>query len=179
MPFNRLHMQAWLYLAVLAIALFAGSCARTSSHLTNDVQGHNSGRAGVSENTSAERIIEKRIIEEFQRWKGVRHKMGGTGRSGVDCSGFVKIVYRNVFDIELPRTTRDQAKRGKPVSFRELQPGDLVFFHPPEYARHVGIYLSRFKFVHASKAKGVTVSKIDDSYWGRYYWTARRILPGR
>jgi len=103
--------------------------------------------------------------------------MGGTGRNGFDCSGFVKVVYRNVFDIELPRTTNGQVKRGKSVRFNELQPGDLVFFRPPEYARHVGIYLSQSKFVHASKKKGVSVSRIDGTYWGRYYWTARRILP--
>jgi len=103
--------------------------------------------------------------------------MGGTGRKGLDCSGFVKVVYRNVFDIELPRTTKEQVKRGKPVRIQELQSGDLVFFRPPEYARHVGIYLSQSKFVHASKKKGVTESRIDPSYWGRYYWTARRILP--
>jgi len=103
--------------------------------------------------------------------------MGGTGHKGFDCSGFVKVVYRNVFDIELPRTTNGQVKRGKRIRFNELQPGDLVFFRPPEYARHVGIYLSQSKFVHASKKKGVSVSKIDGTYWEKYYWTARRILP--
>jgi hypothetical protein len=31
--------------------------------------------------------------------------------------------------------------------------------------------------VHASKSKGVTISKIDAYYWGKYFWTARRIIP--
>ncbi len=121
--------------------------------------------------------IEKSIIAEYQRWKGTRHKMGGNGSRGIDCSGFVKAIYRNAFNIDLPRTTKDQVKQGKPVAFRELQPGDLVFFKPPTYARHVGVFLSQSEFVHASKTKGVTVSRIDASYWGKYYWTARRILP--
>ena len=120
---------------------------------------------------------EKRILDEYRRWRGTRHKLGGTGSKGIDCSGFVKAVYRDAFNIELPRTTKAQVRLGKSVSFKALQPGDLVFFKPPTYARHVGIYLSRSKFVHASKNKGVTVSRIDAHYWGKYYWTARRILP--
>ena len=122
---------------------------------------------------------EKRILDEYKQWRGTRHKMGGTGSRGIDCSGFVKEIYRDVFNIELPRTTKEQVKLGKPVSFKALQPGDLVFFKPPTYARHVGIFLSQSEFVHASKTKGVTVSRIDARYWGKYYWTARRILPER
>lgn len=120
---------------------------------------------------------EKRILDEYKQWRGTRHKMGGTGSRGIDCSGFVKAIYRDAFNIDLPRTTKEQAKLGKSVSFKTLQPGDLVFFKPPTYARHVGIYLSQSEFVHASKTKGVTVSRIDALYWGKYYRTARRILP--
>ena len=83
-----------------------------------------------------------------------------------------------VFAMELmPRTTRAQVGQGQPVPFGKLRAGDLVFFKPPSYPRHVGIYLGGFEFVHASKNKGVTLSKIDKYYWGKYFWTARRILP--
>jgi cell wall-associated NlpC family hydrolase len=58
----------------------------------------------------------------------------------------------------------------------ELRAGDLVFFKPPSAPRHVGIYLSGKQFVHASKSNGVTISEIDRVYWGKYYWTGRRIL---
>jgi cell wall-associated NlpC family hydrolase len=122
---------------------------------------------------------EKRILYEYKQWRGTNHKMGGTGSKGIDCSGFVQAIYRDAFNIDLPRTTKAQVRLGKPVSVKELQSGDLVFFKPPTYARHVGIFLSQSEFVHASKNKGVTVSKIDAYYWGKYYWTARRILPDR
>jgi len=36
---------------------------------------------------------------------------------------------------------------------------------------------SRSQFVHASETKGVTISKIDAPYRGKYYWTTRRIIP--
>ena len=123
--------------------------------------------------------IENRILREYGQWRGTRHSMGGTGGKGIDCSGFVQKVYLDAFNIDLPRTTKEQVKQGKPVSFGELQAGDLVFFKPPGYPRHVGIFLSKSEFVHASKNKGVTVSRIDAQYWGKYYWTSRRILPKR
>jgi cell wall-associated NlpC family hydrolase len=120
--------------------------------------------------------IEKRLRQEYRKWKGMRHHLGGNGGRGIDCSGFVRVVYEDVFNIELPRTTKAQVNQGRPIPFKNLQAGDLVFFQPPSYPRHVGIYIGGSEFVHASKSKGVTLSKIDETYWGRYYWTARRIL---
>ena len=105
--------------------------------------------------------------------------MGGTDKNGVDCSGFVWAVYKNVFKLDLPRTTKAQQRQGLPINRYALKSGDLVFFRPPDYPRHVGIYLSKNEFVHASKSKGVTISQIDPRYWGKYYWTARRIDPNR
>ncbi len=102
--------------------------------------------------------------------------MGGDDRTGIDCSGFVRAVYKNVFNIDLPRTTKMQIKKGSPVDKNELSAGDLVFFKPPTYPCHVGIFLSENDFVHASKKKGVIISQIDSHYWGKYYLTARRIL---
>ena len=120
--------------------------------------------------------IEKRLREEYRRWQGTRHRLGGTGSRGIDCSGFVKAVYKDVFNVDLPRTTKAQVKHGRSIPIKQLRPGDLVFFRPPTYPRHVGIYLGGSEFVHASKSKGVILSKIDQTYWGKYYWTARRIL---
>ena len=131
----------------------------------------------ISKDQAVGTEIEKRLRQEYRRWQGTRHRLGGSGRRGIDCSGFVKAVYRDVFNIDLPRSTRLQVRTGQAVSFENLRAGDLVFFSPPSYPRHVGIYLGGFEFVHASKNKGVTVSKIDQYYWRKYYWTARRILP--
>jgi cell wall-associated NlpC family hydrolase len=161
-----------LILTFMAMILISVSCS--TKKLPNSADSHAVRQTSRRSNADE---IEKRIIEEYQRWKGTRHKMGGTGSRGIDCSGFVNAVYRNVFNIELPRTTKEQVKLGNPIGFKELQPGDLVFFKPPTYARHVGIYLSQSKFVHASKNKGVTASRTDAPYWRKYYWTARRILP--
>jgi len=121
--------------------------------------------------------LQQQLEAEYQRWKGTRHRLGGSSRSGVDCSGFVQAVYKNTFEMDLPRTTRAQSELGRPVKQNDLHAGDLVFFKPPSYPRHVGIYLSRSEFIHASKTKGVTISRIEPHYWGKYFWKARRLLP--
>jgi cell wall-associated NlpC family hydrolase len=159
-------------LPVMAVMTVLVSCAVNQKH--NTTGSHVAQQAAEYSNSDE---IENRLLEEYRQWRGTRHRMGGIGGKGIDCSGFVQKVYLDAFNIKLPRTTKEQVEQGNSVTFHELKPGDLVFFKPPTYPRHVGIFLRDSKFVHASKNKGVTVSKIDAYYWGKYYWTARRILP--
>lgn len=137
--------------------------------------GHSSPLPAVWGVTSEAASADERIRNEVEGWLGTPHRMGGTTHNGVDCSAFVRAVYRDVFQIELPRTTTEQARTGTEISPDELQPGDLVFFHPSK-SNHVGIYLSNGEFAHASESRGVTISKFDQPYWNRAYWTARRVL---
>ena len=172
---GRLYLLVGTGITALALMVITTSCATHQKQPTAATQDLN--RAEKAQRQPQTNNVEQRILEQYQRWKGTRHQLGGTGSKGIDCSGFVKAVYQDVFKINLPRTTKAQVRQGKSVSYDDLQPGDLVFFTPPDYPRHVGIFLSRSQFVHASKTKGVTISKIDAYYWGKYYWTARRILP--
>ena len=109
-------------------------------------------------------------------WAGVPHEWGGTTKRGVDCSGLVQNLYADVFALDLPRTTEQQADAGTEVRRRDLQPGDLVFFRPGRKKRHVGVYLSDGEFVHASASSGVTVSRLHNPYWDDHWWQARRVL---
>ena len=166
---------ASLNLAFLTIFILATSCANwTQPKTINTLKIEKTPEKANIYSDSHE--IEKRIRDEYMRWKGTRHKLGGTGRDGIDCSGFVQAVYKNIFKVELPRTTKELMKQGILIGRDDLQAGDLVFFKPPTYPEHVGIYLNREEFVHASKKGGVTISQIDLYYWGRYYFTARRIF---
>lgn len=166
---------ASLRLIFLTIFIFATSCAtQTQQKTINTLKIERTLEKAYIHSDSRE--IEKRIRDEYMRWKGIRHRLGGTGRDGIDCSGFVQAIYKNIFKVELPRTTKQLMKQGMLIGRDDLQAGDLVFFKPPAYPDHVGIYLSREEFVHASKKRGVTISQIDSYYWGRYFFTARRIF---
>ena len=121
--------------------------------------------------------VEQQLRFLTREWQGTPYRMGGTSRRGVDCSGFVMTAYSDLFGIHLPRTTKAQVKTGFSVVQNQLQPGDLVFFRPPYKTRHVGIYLGRGEFAHASSSQGVTVSHLSNSYWRVAYWTARRVIP--
>ena len=171
----RLFILIGFGIAALSLSVFTTSC--TTNQKQPAAAAPDLSRATKAEGQPQTTNVERRILAEFQRWKGARHQLGGTGSDGIDCSGFVKAVYKDAFNINLPRTTTAQVRWGKPVSLDDLRPGDLVFFTLPNYPRHIGIFLNRSQFVHASKTKGVAISKIDDYYWRKYYWTARRILP--
>ena len=74
---------------------------------------------------------------------------GGTTPSGFDCSGLVQYCYREVFNIELPRTTYYQCEVGVEVPFSELLPGDLLFFAENGDVHHVAMYLGDGYYVEA------------------------------
>jgi cell wall-associated NlpC family hydrolase len=111
---------------------------------------------------------------------GTPYKFGSNNpEKGLDCSGFVKHVYKESADISLPRSARDMSKEGQAVAKEELEPGDLVFFNTRKRPNsHVGIYAGNGEFVHASsnRSKQVTVSRMDQQYWATRFNGARRVL---
>jgi cell wall-associated NlpC family hydrolase len=113
---------------------------------------------------------------------GTPYKFGGSNpEKGLDCSGFVRNVYKETADISLPRSAREMSHEGEAVAKDELQPGDLVFFNTRKRPNsHVGIYAGNGEFVHASSShtREVTVSRLDMSYWAKRFNGARRILTG-
>ena len=121
-------------------------------------------------------VVRQALLEQHQRWAGTPYRIGGTTDRGIDCSALVRNVFRETFDVELPRSTQDQVHEGRPIDRQELQAGDLVFFRPPGRYNHVGIYVGNGYFLHASTSKGVIISSLDNSYWQRYYWQSRRAL---
>jgi lipoprotein Spr/probable lipoprotein NlpC len=134
-------------------------------------------RGQVHKNNDAEILEERtRILKDyFTSWMGTRYRHGGLSRNGVDCSGFTLVTYKELFGRELPRTVREQVKKGTTVDKDLLQPGDLVFFKISVFQKHVGIYLENDLFVHASLSNGVMISKLNNSYWKQRYWQAQRI----
>jgi len=118
----------------------------------------------------------ERLENEMDKYLGVRYRYGGTGVTGMDCSGFVSRVFNDALNIKLPRSSAAQAKVGVAVGKANLQFGDLVFFKiRRNRISHVGIYVGDGNFVHASTKLGVIVSSLSEPYYKRTYATARRI----
>lgn len=111
----------------------------------------------------------------YNNWKGVPHRTGGMSQSAIDCSGLTVRAYKDIFDVKLPRTTEEQSRYGKNISKNSLLPGDLVFFKTGLFQRHVGIFLEKNSFIHASASKGVMISRLNEPYWQGTYWKATRI----
>jgi cell wall-associated NlpC family hydrolase len=76
---------------------------------------------------------------------GKPYVWAAAGPDAFDCSGLVMYVFGKI-GIGLPHSSYAQVGMGSPVSFSDLQPGDLVFFHGDS---HVGIYIGGGNFVHA------------------------------
>ncbi|EHN8833008.1 NlpC/P60 family protein [Enterobacter hormaechei] len=117
------------------------------------------------------------LNDQLSNWRDTPYRYGGMSRGGVDCSGFVLMTFRDKFDLQLPRETRMQAEIGTEIDKDDLLPGDLVFFKTGsgENGLHVGIYDTDNQFIHASTSRGVMRSSLDNVYWRKNFWQARRI----
>lgn len=115
------------------------------------------------------------IVQAAHGYLGVPYKWGGTSRqSGMDCSGFLQNVMRDV-GIKIGRTTYEQVNEGQPVSLKQLKPGDAVFTEPGHAGpNHVGLYIGH-GMIQESPHTGTVNSYIPlKSYLGGGFVAARR-----
>ncbi|UQZ85286.1 Murein DD-endopeptidase MepS/Murein LD-carboxypeptidase precursor [Paenibacillus konkukensis] len=115
------------------------------------------------------------IVTTSKKYLKTPYRFGAaTGQSrNFDCSAFTQFVFAK-YGIDLPRESKDQAKKGTFVAKKDLKPGDLVFFYSPIH--HVGIYIGGGKIIHTYGDPGVTISDITSGWWSDHYKTARRVL---
>lgn len=85
------------------------------------------------------------IVKTALMFTGCPYLYGGRAATGIDCSGLVQLaLQRN--GIECPRDTDQQMPViGHPVSTRDIQRGDIVYF-----PGHVGIMVSKSSIFNAS-----------------------------
>jgi peptidoglycan DL-endopeptidase LytE len=135
--------------------------------------------ANQNEN-SEDQSLRYRVVEAGFQFLGVRyHRSGESVKSGFDCSGLVKTLFSK-FNIELPRTSREQFQQGEKIDRDQLEVGDLVFFSSKgNNPTHVGVYVGDNKFIHAAlKAKQVIVSDLSKIWYSMRYLGARRVIWG-
>ncbi|HWR11225.1 MAG TPA: C40 family peptidase [Rectinemataceae bacterium] len=147
------------------------------------------------------------ILVAAESLLGAPYVFGGKSKDGVDCSGFVFLVFWEATGHSIPRTVIEQGRWVMIIPKRELKPGDLVFFDldprstsaqngisgagatfadaaataaSTGAADHVGIYAGDGQFMHAASAgakTGVIRNSLFEPSWARRFLFAGRIVP--
>ncbi|MBK0033707.1 bifunctional murein DD-endopeptidase/murein LD-carboxypeptidase [Erwinia sp. S43] len=180
-PILRYILRA---IPAVAFAALLSACSSNSGHNvqtdTHAVKDQNGFLLQASQDEFEQMVqnvdIKSRLMDQYADWKGVRYRLGGTSKRGIDCSAFVQTTFREQFGLDLPRSTYEQEDSGKSIQRAKLRPGDLVLFRAGSTGRHVGIYIGNDNFVHASTSNGVMISNLNESYWKNRYRDARRVL---
>ncbi|WP_144956206.1 C40 family peptidase [Pseudomonas oryzihabitans] len=130
---------------------------------------------------AATRNVGAQVATRAMDLVGTPYRFGGTNpQNGLDCSGLVNYVYRDVHNVKLPRTSRELAQlKGPKVARGDLKAGDLVFFKTGQRngIDHVAIYLGNDRFVHAPRSgESVRVDHLSKPYWTKRFASAKRVL---
>ncbi|KQL45615.1 hydrolase [Brevibacillus choshinensis] len=124
-----------------------------------------------------------KVITTGKKYLGTPYKFGVSSSTTrvFDCSSFTKRVFDVAVGKSLPRTSRDQAKKGVSVSKSNLKKGDLIFFKASttttnKRITHVAIYAGNNKILHTYGKPGVTFTSFKGTSWEKRFVSARRVL---
>lgn len=164
----------WRAVGYIAILLLSSCATRVPRYDFREL-----AKAAVRLDMDIDKEDNHALFIEVSNWIGVPYRSCGSTMKGTDCSGFTSAIYKKVYRKKLQRDAENQrTKNCKKISKRHLEQGDLVFFHSSRRKRtasHVGIYLKKGKFAHASSSRGVVVSSLDESYYKQRWMQGGRV----
>ena len=136
--------------------------------------------AKVVENFAAiPKPTQKDIVDSAKMFLGLPYVWSGISGFGFDCSGLIHSVYKN-HGIMIPRDSFVQAVNGTPVTSKNMQPGDLMFFAYNQgkgKVFHVSMYIGNGKMIHApNSSRSVEIISIDTHPYKANYAGSRRYL---
>lgn len=168
---DQIRQQLELYVGAppSATTAFAATLEGLTGRSTAATGTTSATAAGAVDQSTAQQAV----LDEARTYLGVPYLWGGTDpEKGLDCSGFVQLVYGNL-GYELPRVSRDQAKVGQAVEggLENAQPGDLLAFGSP--VDHISIYVGDGQMIEAPhRGANVRTAEVWDTPVA-----IRRILP--
>jgi cell wall-associated NlpC family hydrolase len=170
------------FLVLLAAVVVVVGCEPSIRYSSGPPKPVDDGGAGYTDpkaggtGRSESSVDTDRMREIIGGYLGTSYRRGGYGKLGIDCSGLVYAVYRDLSNLHLPPKTKKLFNTLRRVSYRDLRYGDLVFFSlNGKHASHVGLYVGDNKFVHASESRGVVISSLSEDYYRQSYVGARRV----
>ncbi|HAZ11164.1 MAG: hypothetical protein A2X86_08665 [Bdellovibrionales bacterium GWA2_49_15] len=109
------------------------------------------------------------IVRSTMDYLSIPYLWGGTNpQTGLDCSGFVQLVYHRA-GLAVPRVSGDQFRLTAYLGPTSVREADLIFFSMknPGSRRvdHVGIYVGKGYFVHASFSNGIHIDNVNNRYY--------------
>jgi murein DD-endopeptidase / murein LD-carboxypeptidase len=130
-------------------------------------------RSGTARTASAEQSRLKELVDSYI---GTRYVSGGSSRDGVDCSGFVCLIYKELNGTKLPRSSIELYAATTEVELNNAHPGDLIFFNRGSSGsvNHVGIFMGDGVFAHASTSSGVVYNSLGEKYYRERFSGIRR-----
>ncbi|OJX80279.1 MULTISPECIES: C40 family peptidase [unclassified Leifsonia] len=130
------------------------------------------GGAGAATSSSGG-VTGADVVADAKKYLGVPYVFGGTSASGLDCSGLVQRVFKDL-GIDVPRLVSGQGTVGTEVpSLAQAQPGDIIVCNGGE---HIVIYAGDGKVIHAP-SEGRNVSLVDNWLTDSDIVTIRRVVP--
>jgi len=128
--------------------------------------------------TFAQYCKDNEVNKFIKEWIGKPYRLGGSTKTGIDCSNFTRTFYKAIYNCEIGYVAYKQWNETKRIYKTDLQIGDILFFHSSVSPSgwHCGIYIGDNKFVHASnRMEGVKISDLDEYYYKKNYKGAGRL----
>jgi hypothetical protein len=124
----------------------------------------------------------QRVIETSKKYEGVPYRYGGMTAKGLDCSGFLCLVFKDALNVSLPRSASGLYSWVEKTTLEKAQAGDFLFFKTDRSGSvtHVALYLEDRRFIHSASSgsrTGVIYSSLDEKYWANAFVGAGRAFP--
>jgi probable lipoprotein NlpC len=138
--------------------------------------------AGQEEKVQAYLDARNKVIAAAKKYENAPYRYGGMTASGMDCSGFICLSFKDAIGVTLPRSASGLYSWVEKIPVERAQPGDLLFFKTDNTGNitHVALYLGDRRFIHSTSAgphTGVIYSTLDENYWSRTFVGAGRAFP--